>query len=154
MLRLSRMTDYAVVILTQMGRDPRALHTTQQLADSTAVPAPTVAKLLKMLVRDGLAVSHRGAAGGYSLTRSPENIAVAEVIAAVDGPIALTACVDGATGSCTVEHLCPLRGNWNKVNSAVRNALEQVSLADMMAPPAFAVGLDRPERVDAKRAAG
>jgi len=81
--------------------------------------------------------SHRGAAGGYSLTRAAEGISIAEIISAVDGPIALTACVDGAEGHCDVESLCPMRGNWDKVNRAVRRALEEVTLADMSTVPAF-----------------
>src|SRR3546814_12418691 len=82
-----------------------------------------------MLVKGGLVESRRGVNGGYVLTRRPEDISAAEIIAALDGPVALTACVDGAVGDCNVESLCPLRGGWDRVNAALRAALESVSLA-------------------------
>jgi FeS assembly SUF system regulator len=149
MIKLSRMTDYAVVVLARMARDGghdgavngAVVQTVPQLAERTGVPAPTVAKLMKLLVPAGLTESHRGAAGGYTLARAPEDISIADIIGAVDGPIALTACVDGAEGHCGVESLCAMRGNWDKVNRAVRRALEEVSLAEMNAVPVF------PERV-------
>lgn len=134
MIRLSRLTDYAIVVMGQMARHPEAIMTAPQLAERTAVPQPTVSKLLKMLARDGLMTSHRGATGGYSLARAAENISIADIITALEGPIALTACVDGAEGHCGVERLCPMRGNWDKVNTAVRHALQEVSLADMLTP--------------------
>jgi len=141
MIKLSRMTDYAVVVLARMARDGgrggAAVQTVPQLAERTAVPAPTVAKLMKLLALAGLTESHRGAAGGYALTRAPEDISIADIISAVDGPIALTACVDGAEGHCGVESLCAMRGNWDKVNRAVRHALEGVSLAEMNTVPVF-----------------
>ncbi len=139
MIRLSKLTDYAVVVLTEMARiDARArqptVFTAPALADRTAAPVPTVQKVLKLLVKGGVVVSTRGAAGGYALARTPDRITVAQIIQAVDGPIALTDCVDGAEGSCGVERLCPIRGNWDKVNRAVRVALESVTLADMAMP--------------------
>lgn len=133
MIKLSRMADYAVVVLSQMAGRGFAVQTVPQLAGQTGVPEPTVAKLLKALVPAGLVVSHRGAAGGYALSRPAEEISVAAIITALDGPIALTACVTGAEG-CSVEGQCPIRGNWNRVNSAISRALEAVSLAEMMVP--------------------
>jgi FeS assembly SUF system regulator len=103
MIRLSKLTDYAIVVMAQMARDRSALQTVPQLADRTGVPAPTVAKLLKLLTPAGLMTSHRGAAGGYTLARPAEDITMAEIIAALEGPIALTACVDGSEGHCGVE---------------------------------------------------
>lgn len=137
MIKLSKMTDYAVVVMARMARDGACVQTVPQLAERTGVPAPTVAKLMKLLAPAGLMDSHRGATGGYRLTRPAEGISIAEIISAVDGPIALTACVDGAEGHCDVESLCPMRGNWDKVNRAVRHALEGVTLADMSAVPTF-----------------
>src|SRR3546814_8647301 len=90
-----------------------------------------------MLVKGGLVESRRGVNGGYVLTRRPEDISAAEIIAALDGPVALTACVDGAVGDCNVESLCPLRGGWDRVNAAIRTALESVSLAELYAPVLF-----------------
>ncbi|HSK39651.1 MAG TPA: SUF system Fe-S cluster assembly regulator [Arenibaculum sp.] len=138
MIRLSKLADYAVVVMAQMARGPACVHTVSQLAETTGVPAPTVAKLLKALTQGGLMVSHRGASGGYTLARPADRISIADIIAALEGPIAITSCVDGAEGGCGVESLCLVRGNWDKVNRAVRRALEEVSLADMsFRPPAF-----------------
>ncbi|MBI1206171.1 MAG: SUF system Fe-S cluster assembly regulator [Azospirillum sp.] len=134
MIKLSKLTDYAVVVLTEMARQTPVVVTVPQLAERTGVPSPTVAKILKTMVPAGLMTSQRGAAGGYRLSRAAEEISIAEIITALDGPIALTACVHGVETVCGVESLCPMRGNWEMVNQAVRNALEAVSLADMMAP--------------------
>jgi FeS assembly SUF system regulator len=134
MIRLNRLTDYAIVVLTQMGRDHAGVRTAPQLAHETGVPLPTVAKLLKTLAADGIIASHRGAAGGYSLSRAPEAISVAQIIAALEGPIALTACVEGSGNHCDVESLCPMRGNWDKVNRAIQRALEDLTLAEMAVP--------------------
>ncbi len=135
MLKLNRLTDYAVVVMSQMTRSSDQVRTAPQISQDTGVPLPTVAKLLNTLAHERLIASHRGAAGGYSLERPPEQISVAEIIQALEGPIALTACVDGNTGCCDVESICPMRGNWDKVNKAIRNALSRVTLADMAAGP-------------------
>ena len=154
MLRLNRLTDYAVVVMSQMTRNPEALRTAPQIAQDTGVPLPTVAKLLNALAHERLITSHRGAAGGYSLNRPAGQITVAEIIQALEGPIALTACVDGQTGGCDVESLCPMRGNWDKVNRAIQGALAGVTLADMAVvnlPFAPAAGCkDGPTRVSAE----
>jgi FeS assembly SUF system regulator len=136
MFRLNRLTDYAVVVMTQMAQAREQVRTAPQIARETGVPLPTVSKLLNALARDGLIESQRGAAGGYALTRKAADITIAEVIQALEGPIALTACVDHSAEHCDVESLCPMRGNWNKVNEAIRSALGGVTLADMA--PSFA----------------
>jgi FeS assembly SUF system regulator len=141
-MQLNRLTDYAVIVLSYLAREPRTdggdnmagdfvLASSAQIAEETAVPSPTVAKLLKMLCRSGLVTSQRGIAGGYFLSRSPLDISVAEIIRAVEGPIALTACVDGNEGDCSSEAFCSMRGNWDQVNRAVTEALERVSLVEM-----------------------
>jgi FeS assembly SUF system regulator len=148
MIRLNRLTDYAILVLGRLGREPGLMRTAPQLAQDTGVPLPTVAKLLKILANDGIIASHRGAAGGYTLALPPDAISVAEIIAALEGPIALTACIEGAPGHCDIESLCPMRTNWEKVNSAIRRALEELTLADMAAP-----SLDFPELPAAASAA-
>lgn len=135
MMRLSKLTDYAVVMMVHMGQTPGHMFSANQIADETGVPVPTVAKLLKELARADLLTSHRGVNGGYCMPRVPEDISVAEIVQALEGPIALTACVDGADDNCNVESLCGMRGNWNKVNTAIRGALESVSLAEMALQP-------------------
>lgn len=134
MFRLNRLTDYAVVVMTRMTHKPREVRTAPQISHDTGIPLPTVAKLLNALARESLVVSHRGAAGGYTLSRGAGEITVAEIIQALEGPIALTACVDGSGNHCDVECLCPMRGNWDRVNQAIHNALDQVTLVDMAVP--------------------
>jgi FeS assembly SUF system regulator len=143
MFRLNRLTDYAVVVMAQMSLRGDTVRTAPQISQETGVPLPTVAKLLNALARENLVASHRGAAGGYALSKPAEEITVAEIIQALEGPIALTACVDGSVGSCESETLCPMRGNWDKVNKAIRHALSGVTLADMALT--FVTFGDRPE---------
>jgi Rrf2 family protein len=119
MFRLNRLTDYAVVVMMQMTHKPHEVYTAPQLAADTGIPLPTVAKLLNALARESL-LSHNGG-----------NITVAEIIQALEGPIALTACVEGSGNHCEVETLCPMRGHWDRVNQAIRSALDQVTLTDM-----------------------
>jgi len=140
MLRLSRLTDYAVVALVRLGQS-QGVATSPGIAAAIGIPEPTVAKVLKALTNSGLVVSTRGAHGGYRLSRPLSAIAVAEVIVAIDGPIALTSCVDGAVG-CESQSLCPMAGRWDPVNDAIRDALAGITLADMEAatiPRAFRV---------------
>jgi FeS assembly SUF system regulator len=134
MIKLNRITDYAVVVLAHMAREPERLVTAPQLSHDSAVPLPTVSKVLKELAREGVLTSHRGVNGGYTLSRRPEDISVLEIVGALEGPVALTSCVEEAEDDCSVESLCPMRGNWNKVNAAIRGALSSVTLADMALP--------------------
>ncbi len=139
MLRLNRMTDYGVVALSKMALaanipDGEQM-TVAQLACDTGVNQPTVAKLMKQLAHAGIVTSQRGAHGGYSLARPAEDISVTEIIEALEGPIELTSCVDGADTNCGVESVCPMRGNWDRVNGAIRGALEDITLAEMAVPP-------------------
>ena len=96
-----------------------------------------LAKLLKLLVKGGLVESWRGVNGGYALTRKIDEITAADIIEALEGPVALTACVDGSDADCGVESLCPMRGGWEKVNRAIRAALEEVTLAELSQPVDF-----------------
>jgi FeS assembly SUF system regulator len=132
MFKVNKLTDYATVLLIEVARR-KVVQSSQHIAEQTGIPAPTVAKIMKSLNRAGLLVSRRGASGGYSLDRPPEQITLADVIQAVEGPIALTACADTSDEHCNIESICPVQGKWNRVNSAVRLALSQVTLADMVA---------------------
>lgn len=139
MIRLSRMADYGVVIMTFLAGHRREIHTAQRVAEATGLPQAAAGKLLKSFARAGLLQSQRGSHGGYRLDRRAEDISIAEVVEAVEGPIALTLCVDRKTGSCDVEALCPMRGGWNRLNRALVEAFESVSLAAMapaLPPPA------------------
>ena len=144
MLRLSKLTDYAVVVLIRLGEVDRTarncIQTSPGLSAGTGVPEPTVAKVLKVLATSGLVASQRGARGGYRLMRPLSAITVADVIFAVDGPIALTACVDGSTTCCNISSVCAVRGRWDLVNAAIQESLSAITLADMRTasvPPAF-----------------
>ena len=134
MIRLSKLTDYAVVMLSYMAAREGEVYTASRLAERTAVPEPTAAKILKLLARSHILVSQRGSNGGYELARPAAEISVAEIIVALDGPIALAACVDGSADHCGVESMCSMRGNWNRVNRAIRSALEDITLAEMAQP--------------------
>ncbi len=155
MLRLSKLTDYAVVVLVRLAGAP-AMQTSPGIAAATGIPEPTVAKVLKTLTTGGLVTSQRGARGGYRLNRPLEDIPIADVIAAIDGPIALTACVDGSVSECECHTMCAMRGRWDPVNDAILHALNAISLADMnlaAIPPAFrAPAPDQAAREQAARA--
>ena len=133
MFRLSKLTDYAVVVLLRLGHE--GVRTASGLAVASRLPEPTVAKVLKALAASGLVISQRGAHGGYRLGRELREISVADVIGAIDGPIALTACVQGGAGGCDVQSGCAMNGRWDVVNQAVRTALDAISLADLRNSP-------------------
>jgi FeS assembly SUF system regulator len=130
MFKVNKLTDYATVLLIEIARS-NSVRSTQHVSERTGIPLPTVAKIMKSLNKAGLVASQRGAGGGYSLGRAPHQITVADVIQAVEGPIALTACADTSDEHCGIEAVCPVQGKWNKVNTAVRAALTEVTLADM-----------------------
>jgi FeS assembly SUF system regulator len=139
MLRLGRLTDYAVTLLSHMGTEGGGfLWSASDLTGKSGLPMPTVAKVLKLLAKGGLISAQRGASGGYKLARRPSDISVAEIIETMDGPIAITDCsAKNPAALCMIHKLCPLCGGWNKVNVAVRDSLNKVSLADMLVPPSF-----------------
>jgi FeS assembly SUF system regulator len=133
MIRITKQTDYGIVLLTHLASQPERQLNAPELASETQLPLPMVSKILKLLVREGLLLSHRGVKGGYSLGRPPAEITMAEIIAALEGPIAITECVD-VSSDCSHEQLCPVRSNWHRINAAVRGALEEISLAEMTHP--------------------
>jgi FeS assembly SUF system regulator len=133
MLKLGRLADYGTLVMTALAADPERLSSAADLATRTHLSSHTVAKLLKQFAKAGLIGSERGANGGYRLARPACDITVADVIAAIDGPIALTQC-SVHKGGCVVESHCSVRSNWRLINQTVRNALASVSLAQMAAP--------------------
>ena len=130
-MRFSRLSDYAVALMTHIARHPRQVHTAANLAAAISVPVPTVAKLLAKLRRNGLLASTRGVKGGYALVRPPAAISVTEIVAVLDGPIALTTCV---RGSCEIEEVCPSRLGVHRINLVIRKVLDEISLADIATP--------------------
>jgi FeS assembly SUF system regulator len=133
MIRLSRLADYAVVITSFMAAQPARVFSALELADGTGLPSPTVSKVLTALSRAKVAKSLRGVKGGYQLSRPAKDITAAEIISAVDGPIALTLCMEHDS-ACDVAALCPSRYGWRRVNDAIQQALDSVTLAEMASP--------------------
>ena len=133
MLRISKLTDYAIILLGQMARSDDKTFAAAELAEHTSIAMPTASKILKALARAGIVTSTRGARGGYALVQKPEHTSLARIIGALEGPIALTEC--GAEQNlCQQASICDVRGHWNVINRAVLTALESVSLADMVRP--------------------
>lgn len=138
MIRLSRLADYGIVMMTQLATRPGLFVTAPDVSLATGLPVPTVSKILKRLAQAGLLESQRGAKGGFALVRDAAEVPMTEIIAAVDGPIALTDCTVPSDGACDIEALCPTRTNWRKINDAVVDALSGITLADMTLPsPSF-----------------
>lgn len=135
MIRMSRLADYAVVLMTHMAGDPSPVHTAISVAGATGLPVPTVAKVLARLARGGLLESHRGAHGGYVLARAAGAISVAEIVAAVDGPIALTECSKAGPSGCEIEATCPSQSGLRRINHALQSALAAMSLAEVARAP-------------------
>ena len=134
MIRLGKLTDYGLVLMSHMAGQSQDLHTVRDLAIRCKLPLPTVSKLLKILLRNGLLASHRGTKGGYSLARDPNLISLAEVISALEGPLALTQCSSDVGGLCDLESSCHIKDNQRLINQVVRGALENVMLSDLIRP--------------------
>lgn len=134
MIKLSRLTDYSIVLLTQMALDGKSVHAASTLAEKTFLPLPTVSKVLKQLTKAGIISAQRGASGGYALACEPTKITVATLIEAMDGPIAITECAGSNIEdvNCAVKTTCPAHNSWGKINEAIRAALQSVTLADML----------------------
>jgi FeS assembly SUF system regulator len=130
MMRINKLTDYATVVLARMAAAPARLHTAAELAGDTRVSLPTVSKILKKLHRAGLVDSARGACGGYQLSRPPAQISAAAILDALEGPVAITEC-SGKGSRCGIEHVCRISPTWRRINGAIRNTLNDVSLAQL-----------------------
>lgn len=137
MIKISRLADYAVVVLSTLAGKNGELMTASWISENTKLPEPTVAKVLKILAKAGLVASVRGANGGYKLSKTPARIRVADIIEAIEGPISLTACVEGSHEICDYRNHCPVKGRWDDVNIAIRIALESIALSDMMPGHSF-----------------
>jgi len=134
MLRMSKMTDYGTVVMTYLAREADRVHNAQEVAANIHVPPTTVSKILKVLAKGNLLTPQRGAKGGYMLARPPARITVADIIDAMEGrPVGLTEC-SSSPGLCLQESSCSVRGNWQRINDAVRGALEGVTLEEMANP--------------------
>lgn len=133
MIRVSKLTDYAIVLLAHLARSERTL-TAHELAALSSVPLPTVSKLCKELSKAGLVTSHRGRKGGYGLARPADRISLAHIVEALEGPIALTEC-SHATQSCDLEKTCLAKASWDPVSRAIHGALSSLPLSSIAPPP-------------------
>jgi len=131
MFRITRLTDYGVLLMAQLARNMGEVHNAAELAATVCLPQPTVSKILQILLHQGLLKSVRGAGGGYRLAKAPSEISVREIIAGLEGPIAITEC-NLEEGNCEQEPHCTTRANWQLINQAMRQALDEISLADML----------------------
>jgi FeS assembly SUF system regulator len=135
MLRVSRLVDYATMVMTCVASHPDAVLSAAQIAEETRLESPTVGKLLKALGQAGLLESFRGINGGYRLARPAREICVAEIVEAMEGPLGMTEC-SHAAGQCERERGCTVQGGWRRIHRALESALRAMSLADMLQPPA------------------
>lgn len=133
MLRITKETDYGILVLTRFARQGAAALTTKQLAEQTGIPYRMVCKILNLLTRKGFLTSQRGVKGGYQLERRPEDITLEEAIHALEGPISLTECTRDVC-ECAAVSLCSVSGHWSHINRAFRAALRGVTISAMAAP--------------------
>jgi FeS assembly SUF system regulator len=143
MLRVTKLTDYASVVLTVLATQTDAVLSASGLAERAGLEVTTVAKVLKPLAQAGLVQAFRGVNGGYRLARAPSEISLVEIVEAIEGPLAMTEC-SIHDGHCEIEHSCSARANWRRINDVVADVLRKVSLADMLTPvPALAAASPR-----------
>lgn len=134
MIRMTRLTDYGILLLTLFARDAKhPMKSARDLSREAKLPLPTVSKLLKLLARRGLLEAHRGVRGGFTLTRKPDEITMAEVIGALEGPIGVTDCC-APPSDCGIENSCIVKHNWMKINKVVKEALQRITLSEMTHP--------------------
>lgn len=135
MLRIRKLTDYGIMILTRMAQSPKnQVFAASDIANEVSLPLPTVTKILKILMKGNLLTSQRGINGGYFLSIDPKAISVADIIVSFEGPLAITECTDTIPGVCQLEPFCQVKSHWHKINETLFRALQNLSLADMVRP--------------------
>jgi FeS assembly SUF system regulator len=151
LFRLSKGTDYGIRILAHLAREngagPAAPHTAREVAEDLRLPTPMVSKVMKSLARAGVLESHRGSKGGFQLSRRPDELNVADMIAALEGPVALTECMIGPS-LCAHEASCSVQEPWSVINRTVQNTLATITLSDLINPhfPLLSIQPDRQPR--------
>ena len=151
------MADYGTIVLTTMAKEPERTQSVAEIVSLTGLPVPSVSKLLKRFIGEGLVQSVRGAKGGYKLARSPDEISTAQIIKAIDGPLGMTQCCAGS-GLCSHQRRCQVHGHWHRINRLMLEALEQLSLQQMSEPVVETISLadlrPQPRRVAIPRTIG
>ncbi|QDH69376.1 SUF system Fe-S cluster assembly regulator [Marilutibacter alkalisoli] len=151
MLRVTKLTDYATVVMTVLATRPDDVLSTSELAERAGLEPPTVAKVLKPLAQAGLVEGFRGVNGGYRLARPANEIGLIEIVEAMEGPLGMTECsVHG--GNCTIEDQCGVRANWRHINDVIVAALRDMTLAQMLEPPASPPAPPDTKRIDLRLA--
>lgn len=133
MLKISKMTDYAMLILGELAKTPDAILSATAMSDALHLSVPTVSKILKMLNDADLLQSARGADGGYKLARAAKNISIVDVVMAMESGVALTACCE-AKSNCVIDAHCAMQDNWRVLNQKMQQLLAQYSILDMLQP--------------------
>lgn len=133
MLQISKLTDYAILILSRLVLNVERVTSAAWLAQELRLALPTVSKLLKILTEAGLVISFRGQAGGYQLARSPADITVADVVSAIEGKLAITECC-APGNSCVLDSVCAVKENWRLINKMIFSVLAGITLHDMIRP--------------------
>lgn len=131
MIRISKLTDYGTVLLAHLARNPHEVCSSADIAAHTGIALPTASKLLKSLARNGLVISTRGVNGGYRLAYDARDISAADIIDALEGPVSITEC-STSDSHCDIEADCSVGDAWQRINVAIRNALQEVSLVDLL----------------------
>lgn len=131
MLRISKLTDYGTVVLAELANGRPGFVSAAEVAQVTGLGLPTVSKLLKTLAKAGLVTSTRGSHGGYRLSRDAREISAADVIDALEGPVSITEC-SASDSHCGLEPMCSVGNAWQRINVAIRRALDEISLADLL----------------------
>ena len=135
MIKVSRMADYAILLVCKMSNDENKVYSSQKLSIITSLKITTISKILTKLTKANVTDSIRGVSGGYKLTMQAEDISVGNIIDIIDGKVALTVCVEeGENHNCDLVSLCPSQSNWQIINNTVREALNSVSIAEMANP--------------------
>ena len=135
MIKLSRMADYAILLVCKMSNDENKVYSSQELSIVTSLKITTISKILTKLTKANVTDSIRGVSGGYKLTMQAEDISVGNIIDIIDGKVALTICVEeGENHNCNLVSLCPSQSNWQIINNTIREALNSVSIAEMANP--------------------
>jgi FeS assembly SUF system regulator len=144
MLRVTKLTDYATLVLTTLALASERVLSATELAERARLELPTVSKVLKPLAHAGLVESFRGSNGGYRLARAAEAISVIEIVEAIEGRVGVTEC-SGEHSLCELESQCSVRGKWRDINAVVADALRGVTLSEMLPRPRKAIPLQLAE---------
>jgi len=134
MIKVSRMADYAVLLLCKMAKEKDLIYSAHELSINTSLPITTISKILTKLTKSEIIQSVRGVSGGYKLSKAPKEISVGNVIDIIDGKVALTVCIEENNNNCGLAAMCPSNSNWQIINNAVNNALNAVSIEEMASP--------------------